>query len=109
MLAAQLRLVNEQVLDTDRLIRTSARSTEVGRRLMEIPGVGPLLASALVGTIADPKAFKTGRNVAAWIGLVPKQNSCGGKERLTRTSDQPLPTGSRPHMAHSRPRWARKG
>ena len=82
MLAVQLRLVNEQVLDTDRLIRTNARSTEVGRRLMEIPGVGPLLASALVGTIADPRAFKSGRNLAAWIGLVPKQNSSGGKERL---------------------------
>jgi transposase len=82
MLATQLQLVNEQVLETDRLIRTNARSTEVGRRLMEIPGVGPLLASALVGTIADPRAFKTGRNLAAWIGLVPKQNSSGGKERL---------------------------
>lgn len=82
LLAAQLRLVNEQILDTDRLIRTNARSTEVGRRLMEIPGVGPLLAGALVGTIADPKVFKTGRNLAAWIGLVPRQNSSGGKERL---------------------------
>ncbi|WP_295709001.1 IS110 family transposase [uncultured Brevundimonas sp.] len=82
MLAAQLRLVNEQILETDRLIRTNARSTEIGRRLMEIPGVGPLLASALVGTIADPSTFKTGRNLAAWIGLVPKQNSSGGKERL---------------------------
>jgi len=82
MLAAQLQLVNEQILETDRLIRTNARSTEIGRRLMEIPGVGPLLASALVGTIADPRAFKTGRNLAAWIGLVPKQNSSGGKERL---------------------------
>lgn len=49
---------------------------------MEILGVVPLLASALVGTIADPRAFKTGRNLAAWIGLVPKQNSSGGKERL---------------------------
>jgi transposase len=49
---------------------------------MEIPGVGPLLASALVATIADPKAFKSGRNLAAWIGLVPRQNSSGGKERL---------------------------
>lgn len=82
MLVAQLRLLNEQILEGDRLIRTNARSTEVGRRLMEIPGVGPLLASALVGTIADPKAFKTGRNLAAWIGLVPRQNSSGGKERL---------------------------
>ncbi|MDQ7811916.1 IS110 family transposase [Brevundimonas sp.] len=82
MLVAQLRLSNAQILEGDRLIRTNARSTEVGRRLMEIPGVGPLLASALVGTIADPKAFKTGRNLAAWIGLVPRQNSSGGKERL---------------------------
>lgn len=82
MLVGQLRLVNEQILETDRLIRTSARSTEVGRRLMEIPGVGPLLASAMVATIADPKAFKTGRNLAAWIGLVPRQTSSGGKERL---------------------------
>lgn len=82
MLVVQLRLLNAQILEGDRLIRTNARSTEVGRRLMEIPGVGPLLASALVGTIADPKAFKTGRNMAAWIGLVPRQNSSGGKERL---------------------------
>ena len=49
---------------------------------MEVPGVGPLLASALVATIADPKSFKSGRNLAAWIGFVPRQNSSGGKERL---------------------------
>jgi transposase len=81
-LVAQLQLVNLQILETDRRIRTSARSTEVGRRRMSIPGVGPLLASALVATVADPKAFKSGRNLAAWIGLVPKQNSSGGKDRL---------------------------
>lgn len=88
LLSSQLELVNAQILETDRRIRTSARSTEVGRRLMEIPGVGPLLASALVASIADPKAFKTGRNLAAWIGLVPKQNSSGGKERLGGTTKQ---------------------
>ena len=82
MLVDQLRLVNVQILETDRLIRTNARATEVGRRLMEIPGVGPLLASAMVAAVADPAAFKTGRNLAAWIGLVPRQNSSGGKERL---------------------------
>lgn len=81
-LVAQLQLVNLQILETDRRIRTSARSTEVGRRLMGIPGVGPLLASALVATVANPTAFKSGRNLAAWIGLVPKQNSSGGKDRL---------------------------
>ncbi len=81
-LVAQLQLVNLQIVETDRRIRTSARSTEVGRRLMSIPGVGPLLASALVATVANPTAFKSGRNLAAWIGLVPKQNSSGGKDRL---------------------------
>jgi Transposase IS116/IS110/IS902 family len=82
MLAAQLRLVNAQILENDRSIRVSARATDVGRRLMGIPGVGPLLASAFVATVPDPHAFRSGRNLAAWIGLVPRQNSSGGKERL---------------------------
>jgi len=82
MLVAQLAVVKEQILENDRRIRASARETEVGRRLMEIPGVGPLLASAFVASIADSTVFKSGRDVAAWIGLVPKQNSSGGKERL---------------------------
>jgi len=82
MLAAQLRLVNAQVLQNDRKVMASAKATDVGRRLMGIPGVGPLLASAFVATVPDPHAFRSGRNLAAWIGLVPKQNSSGGKERL---------------------------
>ncbi len=82
VLAAQLAVVKQQILENDRLVRASARSTEVGRRLLEIPGVGPLLASAFVATVADPRAFRTGRDMAAWIGLVPKQNLSGGKERL---------------------------
>ena len=88
MLVAQLRLVNEQILESDRCIMASARSTEVGRRLMGIPGVGPVLASALVAAIADPKSFRSGRNLAAWIGLVPRQNSSGGKERLSGITKQ---------------------
>jgi transposase len=82
MLAAQLAVVKEQILQNDRRIRASARETEIGRRLMDIPGVGPLLASAFVASVADPGVFRTGRDLAAWIGLVPKQNSSGGKERL---------------------------
>lgn len=82
MLAAQLHVVKAQILENDRRILASARETELGRRLMEIPGVGPLLASAFVATIAEPKIFRSGRNLAAWIGLVPKQNSSGTKERL---------------------------
>ena len=49
---------------------------------MEVPGVGPVLASAMVATVPDPAAFKSGRALAAWIGLVPRQNSSGGKEKL---------------------------
>jgi transposase len=82
MLATQLRLVNVQVLENDRQIRASARATDVGRRLMEIPGIGPVIASALVASVPDPHAFRCGRNLSAWIGLVPRQNSSGGKERL---------------------------
>jgi hypothetical protein len=82
MLAAQIAVVKEQILENDRRVRASARQTELGRRLMDVPGVGPLLASAFIATVADPAAFKTGRDLAAWIGLVPKQNSSGGKERL---------------------------
>src|SRR5277367_585367 len=58
------------------------------KRLDEIPGVGPVLATALVASIADPKAFRSGRDFSAWIGLVPRQNSSGGKEKLGSISKQ---------------------
>jgi transposase len=57
-------------------------------RLDECPGVGPVLATALVATVADPKIFRSGRNFSAWIGLVPKQHSSGGKDRLGSISKQ---------------------
>ena len=82
MLVSQLEMINLQILETDRRVRANARATEVGRRLMEVPGVGPVLASAIVAAVPEPRAFKSGRNLAAWIGLVPRQNSSGGKERL---------------------------
>ena len=64
------------------------RSQEASRRLDAIPGVGPVLATALVASVADPKAFRSGRNFSAWIGLVPKQHSSGGKDRLGSISKQ---------------------
>jgi transposase len=81
-LGTQLQMLKVQILEFDRMIRAWHRSSEVSRRLDEIPGVGPALATALVASIADPKAFRSGRDFSAWIGLVPKQNSSGGKERL---------------------------
>jgi transposase len=85
-LGAQLRTLNAQILEFDRMIRAWYRSSEASRRLDAIPGVGPALATALVASVADPKAFRSGRDFSAWIGLVPKQNSSGGKERLGNIS-----------------------
>ena len=82
MLAAQLTFVKRQILENDRQVLSLARSSELGRRLMDIPGVGPLVASALIASVPDPSIFSCGRNMAAWMGLVPRQNSSGGKERL---------------------------
>ncbi len=85
-LGVQLRMLKAQILEFDRQIRAWHRSSEVSMRLDAIPGVGPALATALVASIADPKAFRSGRDFSAWIGLVPKQNSSGGKERLGNIS-----------------------
>ena len=85
---AQLRRLKEQILEFDRMIRAWHRSSETSRRLDDCPGVGPVLATALVATVADPKSFRSGRNFSAWIGLVPKQHSSGGKNRLDSISKQ---------------------
>ncbi len=82
VLCTQLEMVKEQILDNDRRILEDARKTEAGRRLMKIPGIGPLLASAIVACVPDPTTFSNGRSLSAWIGLTPRQNSSGGKERL---------------------------
>ena len=57
-------------------------------KLAPIPGVGPALATALVASVANPRAFRSGRDFSAWIGLVPKQNSSGGKPKLGSISKQ---------------------
>jgi transposase len=85
-LGAQLQRLKAQILEFDRMIRAWHRSNEASRRLDDIPGVGPALATALIASIADPKAFRSGRDFSAWIGLVPKQNSSGGKDKLGNIS-----------------------
>jgi transposase len=87
-LGAQLRMLKAQILEFDRRIVAWHRSNETSRRLDEIPGVGPALATALVASIADPKAFRSGRDFSAWIGLVPKQRSSGGKDKLGSITKQ---------------------
>lgn len=82
VLSTQLEMVKEQILDNDRRILADARKTEAGRRLMKVPGIGPLLASAIVACVPDPSTFGGGCGLSAWIELTPRQNSSGGKERL---------------------------
>ena len=81
-LGAQLKMLKAQLLECDRMIRAWHRSSEMSMRLDDCPGVGPALATALVATVADPRAFRSGRNFSAWIGIVPRQHSSGGKDRL---------------------------
>jgi len=81
-------LLKAQILNFDRQIMTWHRSSEASKRLDEISGVGPALATALVASVADPKAFRSGRNFSAWVGLVPKQRSSGGKDTLGSISKQ---------------------
>ncbi|MBX4935262.1 IS110 family transposase [Rhizobium bangladeshense] len=87
-LIGQLREVHEKVSELDRQIHAWHRSNELSRRLETIPGIGPITASAIAATVTDASLFKSGRQLAAWIGLVPRQNSSGGKDRLGRISKQ---------------------
>ena len=87
-LDAQLRRIKEQVLEFDRMMMAWHRSNETSRRLDDCPGVGPALATALVASVADPRAFRSGRNFSAWVGLVRKQHSSGGEDRLGSISKQ---------------------
>jgi transposase len=87
-LGGQLRALKAQILEFDRRIIAWHRSNTTSKRLDAIPGVGPALATALVASVADPKAFRSGRDFSAWVGLVPKQSSSGGKDKLGSISKQ---------------------
>ena len=88
MLARQYVTITAEVGSIDKRIHAWHRSCEESRRLEEIPGIGPIVATALVAEIGDWQQFRSGRNLAAWIGLVPKQHSTGGKDRLGRITKQ---------------------
>lgn len=77
-----LKELDRQVSELEAQIKTSHRDSEVSRKLEKIPGIGPITASALVATIGDAKNFENGRQLAAWMGLVPGQSSSGGKTNL---------------------------
>jgi transposase len=88
VLARQYSAIGTEIASIDKSILALHRSCEASRRLAEIPGIGPLVATALVAEIGDWKTFSSGRSLAAWIGLVPKQHTTGGKDRLGSITKQ---------------------
>jgi transposase len=82
VLSGQLREIAMRVAKVEAGLLAWHRSNEISSRLAAIPGVGPITASAIVATVGDARQFKSGRQFAAWLGLVPQQRSSGGKERL---------------------------
>ena len=88
-----LQLIVDQLHETMARVRAIElrltqwhRQSQVSRLLATVPGVGIMGASAIAATVADPSLFRSGREFAAWLGMTPRQNSSGGKERLGRTS-----------------------
>lgn len=83
-LVRQVDALGEEIDQLHRQIEAWHRESEVSQRLATIPGVGILTATALAATVADPTQFRSARQFAAWLGLVPRQNSSGGRDRLGR-------------------------
>lgn len=88
VIVSQLDELQMSITAIDREILAWHRSNEVSRRLETIPGIGVISASAIAATITNPGYFRSGRQLAAWIGLVPRQHGTGGKQRLGRISKQ---------------------
>lgn len=84
----RIRELDARILAYDRRIEALARESEAAQRLLAIPGIGPVTATALVAAVGDARQFRNGRQFAAWLGLVPRQYSTGGKVRLGRITKQ---------------------
>jgi transposase len=88
VLAAQLQALHTMIGSIEKRLTVQHRANEANKRLESIPGIGLIGASAIAATVTDPKAFRSGRDFAAWIGLVPRQDSTGGKQKLGPISKQ---------------------
>ena len=82
VLAAELQAMQTLIGSIEKRIMVQHRSSEASRRLESIPGIGVIGATAIAATVPDPKVFRSGRDFAAWIGLVPREDSTGGKQKL---------------------------
>jgi transposase len=88
VLAAQLQALQTMIGSIERRLTVQHRANEASRRLESVPGIGIIGASAIAATLTDPNAFRSGRDFAAWVGLVPRQDSTGGKQKLGPISKQ---------------------
>jgi transposase len=88
VLAAGLHALQTMIRSIERRIIAQHRSDEASKRLRSIPGIGIVGATAIAATVADPKIFRSGRDFAAWIEIVPRQDSTGGKQKLGPISKQ---------------------
>jgi transposase len=88
VLAAQLQALHTLIGSIEKRIIARHRASEASKRLQSIPGLGVLGASTIATIVTDPKAFRSGRDFAAWVGLVPRQDSTGGKRKLGPISKQ---------------------
>ncbi len=88
VLAAGLQALQTMIGSIERRIIAQHRSDEASKRLRSIPGIGIVGATAIAATVPDPKVFRSGRDFAAWIGIVPRQDSTGGKQKLGPISKQ---------------------
>jgi transposase len=82
VLAAQIEQLDAAVAAIEKQLMDWHKSNPVSQRLARIPGIGPIIATAIAATVTEPSGFRSGREFAAWLGLVPRQNSTGGKVRL---------------------------
>lgn len=120
-LHAELVCVDARLDELDEQVKAHAQQDTNAKRIQQLPGVGPITASAIVSSVGDAKQFKSGREFAAWLGIVPRQHSSGGKERLvgiSKRGDSRLRTllihGARSallastHKTDRRSEWLRK-
>ena len=85
-LRLEMQYLSRQIEESNKLILRIASELEPCRRLLAIPGIGPVIATATIAAIGNGAAFKKGRGFAAWLGVVPGEHSTGGKQTLTETS-----------------------
>jgi transposase len=110
-LARHWRALDADIAALERAIVGTTRDDPAARRLMAIPGVGPIVASAVLATVPDAKAFRSGRGFAAWLGLTPRQNNSAGQRRsggISKQGQRSLRTllilGASAHLRHERVR-----